>query len=352
MIVDKDFCLSSFLALRYVYDDGFEFYSNSGYKNKILPTPTAEIRNKEDIDDFLRKFFDEIYSKYRKVGILLSGGIDSAILASYLRPGSYAYTFVAEGTSCFEQDFLLASIYAKRNNLIHKEVKISFKDYMVCLPGLMINKGCPVSSIEPQMFKAAIQAKEDGVDVLLNGNSADDVFGGLSKIFSKDWSYDEFVEFFSIINPETILNKPKDIKYAFEPYRIKGDKIDYQLFVKERFDVESYGSYCNPSEVSGLPFIDPYENMYLGFPLDIYRIRNGEPKYLLVDLYKKIYRGITVPAKLPMPRPVDRIFANWKGPKRSEFRKDIDMSSLTGNQKWQIWCAEYFLNVLDSYEIA
>lgn len=92
--------------------------------------------------------------------------------------------------------------------------------------------------------------------------------------------------------------------------------------------------------------------MYLGFPLDIYRIRNGEPKYLLVDLYKKIYRGITVPAKLPMPRPVDRIFANWKGPKRSEFRKDIDMSSLTGNQKWQIWCAEYFLNVLDSYEIA
>jgi hypothetical protein len=46
-----------------------------------------------------------------------------------------------------------------------------------------------------------------------------------------------------------------------------------------------------------------------------------------------------------MPRPVDIIFKNWEGPRRKEFRHDIPMSQLTGNQKWQLWCAELFLNL-------
>ena len=48
-----------------------------------------------------------------------------------------------------------------------------------------------------------------------------------------------------------------------------------------------------------------------------------------------------------MPRPVDKYFANWEGPKRHEVRKDIDMSKLTGNQKWLLWVAEQFLNTID-----
>ena len=50
----------------------------------------------------------------------------------------------------------------------------------------------------------------------------------------------------------------------------------------------------------------------------------------------------------PMPRPVDQYFKNWSGPTRPEFRKDIDMSRYTGNQKWLIWCLEQFLNYADS----
>jgi hypothetical protein len=47
-----------------------------------------------------------------------------------------------------------------------------------------------------------------------------------------------------------------------------------------------------------------------------------------------------------MPRPVDAVFKDWDGPKRPEFRKDIPMDKLTGNQKWQLWCAEKFLDML------
>ena len=46
-----------------------------------------------------------------------------------------------------------------------------------------------------------------------------------------------------------------------------------------------------------------------------------------------------------MPRPVDEYFKTWEGPTRPEFRKDIDMSKFTGNQKWQMYCLEKFLEM-------
>lgn len=48
-----------------------------------------------------------------------------------------------------------------------------------------------------------------------------------------------------------------------------------------------------------------------------------------------------------MPRPVDVYFKDWAGPTRPEFRKDIPMDKLSGNQKWQLWCLETFLNTYD-----
>lgn len=60
-------------------------------------------------------------------------------------------------------------------------------------------------------------------------------------------------------------------------------------------------------------------------------------------MHKK-YPDIPVPDKVPMPRPVDEYFKDWKGPMRLEFRQDLDMTKFTGNQKWQMFCLERFLN--------
>ena len=46
-----------------------------------------------------------------------------------------------------------------------------------------------------------------------------------------------------------------------------------------------------------------------------------------------------------MPRPVDSYFAGWKGPVRPEFRDDIDIQTFSGNQKWQLYCLERFLDI-------
>ncbi len=78
--------------------------------------------------------------------------------------------------------------------------------------------------------------------------------------------------------------------------------------------------------------------------LDLYRVRHGEPKYLIRQLMAQKYPEIPVPNKVPMPRPVDEYFNNWEGPKRPEFKKGLDMRKFTGNQKWQMYCLERFLD--------
>ena len=79
--------------------------------------------------------------------------------------------------------------------------------------------------------------------------------------------------------------------------------------------------------------------------LNLYRVRHGEPKYLIRELMHKKYPEIPVPNKVPMPRPVDVYFKNWEGPTRPEFRKDLDLGKFTGNQKWQMYCLERFLEM-------
>ena len=137
------------------------------------------------------------------------------------------------------------------------------------------------------------------------------------------------------------------VKNLYERYRLDDTHIDYMRFMDEVFSIESSSSYLNAFAQAGLPYYDPYAKLVMAEPLDMERVRNGEPKYLVRGLYAMKYPELEIPFKIPMPRPVDSIFANWAGPSRPEFRSDIPMSSLTGNQKWQLWCAELFLNMFD-----
>ena len=190
---------------------------------------------------------------------------------------------------------------------------------------------------------AAIQAKKDGVELMIIGDASDYVFGGMDGLLSKDWLFEEFYKRFIYIDPKDALKEYTDLHYIFEKYR-QGEHIDFLGMMDTITIDESYSSYKNAFESAGMAFHDPYEYLKLGEPLDLNRIRNGESKYIVRELFKMRYPDIPVPQKLPMPRPVDQYFKDWEGPKRPEFRNDIDMSKLTGNQKWLLWVLERFLN--------
>ncbi len=346
-MINKDFCLSSFMAFRYIWKDGVDFCEGFQHKN-FRPVDSNErigVRTSEDIDREIQKQFDVLYSKYDNIGILLSGGMDSANLAAYLKPGSHAYTFVSD-TGVFDADLNRAKSYCAKWKLNHHLVDITFDDFVQYTPIVMRHKYAPVSSIEAQIYKAAEMGKADGVQLMIVGESADLIFGGMDKLISPQWTFDGFAKRYTFLEPSLVLEKPVDQSELYERYRTGADSIDYMRFMDEVFSIESSSSYLNAFGAAWMPYYDPYAKLVMSEPLDMDRVRNGEPKYLVRGLYALKYPELEIPFKLPMPRPVDAIFKNWGGPNRSEFRKDIPMDKLTGNQKWQLWCAEQFLNMI------
>ena len=347
-MTDKDFCLSSYISFRYIWKEGKDFYNGLRHENfqPVAENNKVYVKTAEDIYNDIRKQFDQLYAKYENIGILLSGGMDSANLAHFLKPGSHAYTFTSD-TGVFNADVERASYYCRKFNLQHHLINISFEDYKHYTPIVMAAKGAPVHSIEPQIFKAAIMAQNDGVELLIVGESADLIFGGMDQLISRDWNFGDFAKRYTFLEPSKVLTTPVDMSELYETYRLPEGKIDYMKFMDEVFSIESSSSYMNAFAAARMPYYDPYARMMMSEPLDMHRVRNGEPKYLVRELFSMIYPELEIPFKIPMPRPVDAIFKEWSGPARAEFRKDIDMNTLTGNQKWQLWCAELFLDIFE-----
>ena len=345
---NKDFCLSSYIAFRYIWKEGMDFYPGFRHHN-YEPIPKEEqipVVTSADIDREIQRQMDALYERYDHIGILLSGGMDSANLAAYLRPGSHAYTFTSD-TGVFDADVERAAKYCRKFGLQHHLIDIDFDDFKRYTPIVMAAKDAPVHSIEPQIYKAAIQARKDGVEMVLVGESADLIFGGMDKLITPEWTFDAFVRRYTFLDPELVLSNPVSQAELYEPYRVGTDGIDVMRFMDEVFAIESSSSYLNAFGVARMPYYDPYARLVMAEPLDMQRVRNGEPKYLVRGLYAMKYPELEIPFKMPMPRPVDTIFKDWTGPTRKEFRKDIPMQELTGNQKWQLWCAEQFLNLFD-----
>lgn len=340
---DKNFCMSSFLAFRYIEAEGKDFYPGMKHRN-IDPIPDEKktgVESALDIDREIEKQIDSCRSD--KLGILLSGGMDSAILASYM-PGCDAYTFrFLGGAERFNAELERAEYYARTYGLCLHYVDIDWNTVLHYVDACMDAKCAPVHSIEPQLLQAALQAKGDGCTRLVVGESSDLVFGGMDGLLSKDWTFEEFKYRYTFTPPEQVLEQPVDMGYLYERYR-RGENIDFLSFMDDVFAIESSSSYWNAFSIAQIPYLDPYATLKMKLPLDLDRVRSGEPKYLIRDLFAMKYPGFPVPNKVPMPRPVDEYFAKWDGPKRKEFLPDLEMSKFTGNQKWQLWCLERFLN--------
>ena len=348
-MIDKQFCMSSYLAFRYIEKEDTNFYE--GLKTFNIPQPDESqltyIHTFEDIDREIQKVFDSL--KGEKLGICLSGGMDSAILASYMR-GCDAYTFRFLGGEFMKEELARAEYYANNYGLHLHYVDIDWSTVEKYLPIVMKHRNAPVHSIEPQLYQAAMQAKADGVTRMIVGESSDLIFGGMDKLLAKDWAIDEFEKRYTFLDPALVLKEPVSMHYLFEKFQ-KDGKFDFMDFMDHVFSIESSSSYYSAFGAAEIPYTDPYSKLRMVDPLDLYRVRNGEPKYLIRALMNQKYPEIPVPNKTPMPRPVDVYFKDWQGPTRPEFRRDIDMAALTGNQKWQLYCLEQFLNMYEPLKI-
>ena len=337
--VDKNYCMNSFLQFRFVFNKD-KIFAKDLIPNYIKPNPYITIKNSQDLDKTIKQYFKENVDD--KTVLMLSSGMDSALLASYMPKGSMTFTLKCIANEPTTDETPVAKKVAELNGLQNEIIEVTWEDYEKYIPELLKNKKAPFHSIEVQIYKAALRAKELGYTKLLFGESADCVFGGLDGLLSKDWSFEEFVERYNYVPTSKVLN---NYCYVLEPYNICKTEtgIDAYKFISTFLYEEAVNSYTNACETAGCTFLSPFKEMKLGVPIDLERIRKGESKYLIRELFKQKYNDLPLNKKIPMPRPMELWLKNWKGPKRKEFKANC-ITKLNGDAKWLIYILEYFLN--------
>ena len=345
---DLKYCSSSFLMYRTIVDHNKCFskkYPPKFFDDSIKRNP---ISNSKELEAKLKSEVEKATAN-GKAALALSGGIDSAILAKFMPKGSTAYTF-----QCIVPDKKVtnevprAAKYAKECGLKHKIIKVYWEDFEKYAPILMKHKGAPIHSIEVQIHKAALQAKKDGFETIIFGESADLNYGGLSDLLSKDWLIGEFINRYSYVLPYEAL---KDSQLILEPIikHTENGYVNVHEFNRNDFYVEAMGSYTNACEAANISLSTPYAHTFLKPPLDLERVRKGENKYLIREVFNKLYPSFVPPEKIPMPRPMNEWFKEWQGPNRPEFWPHCT-DHMDGDQKYYIWALETFLELISKGE--
>lgn len=344
MRVDKNYCMSSYLTYRYVYDKDIWFKEGIAHHDHELISDDKKVpcQTAKDIDMNIRKILSEMDLKH--AAVLLSGGVDSAILASYMPAGTKAYTARCIGKNAIDETEQ-ARKYCDIYNLEHVIVDVDWNDYVTSMDELMLSDGSPIAPNEPQAYKIAKIAKENGTECMIYGNCADTEFGGMDRLLAKDWTYKEWIQRYSFVEPKKILKNPIDVSTVYDKYKVGGNGINFVKFINEVYACSSSGAYTNAFKCAEIGFSDPYAKLKMAEPLDLVRVRNGESKYLIRELFRMRYPSLDVPEKLPMSRPADAWMKDWKGPVREEFIPGC-VENLTGEQKLLVYSLERFLNLI------
>ncbi|EDZ62331.1 asparagine synthetase [Sulfurimonas gotlandica GD1] len=237
------------------YFDILDFYK----KDKVNDYEHA----KETLDEILHKSVkDRLLSSDLEVGAFLSGGIDSslivAVASEYIQN---LKTFTVKFDGAFDESHL-AKLTAKKYNTQHYELSISMnlKDD---IEKILLNYGEPFmdSSAIPSYYVS--QEAKKYVTVILNGDGADELFGGYRRYVPSANNLLSVASYFSSLTK--LLPKPHNKKsiynYAYRLLAMSGKKgLDfYNSATNDIFeDIYSFENNHTFSEMNS--FINSVEN--------------------------------------------------------------------------------------------
>ena len=189
-------------------------------------------------------------------------------------------------------------------------------------------------------------ALDFGLENLITGSGADLCFGGLFNLLSKKWTNEEFKERYTFVNPNKVM------KVEAEPYDFYKDYNGEPYFKLDEFMSEIYGTattkyFNNAMKLAGITLKAPYEYIHRDFELDYERIKNGEEKYFLRELFRERVGDLFVPRKYPLPRPL-KIWANYYGEiiNKDIFYEDAYERCTRDEEKWLTYSADHYLYLL------
>jgi len=272
--------------------------------------------------------------------ILLSGGMDSAVIAPFLPRGTLAYTLYHPALKVNELD--LARSYCERFGLVHVPVAVDGDDYLSVVDRLMISKRMPLSPAEPLFHIAARRAVADGHATILTAGGVDGRHGGFQRLrqfiapadFASLWQK-------YYLPPSRVLRVFTDIGHVLRDYVVTHDGervIDANRFMVE-VGTERF-AYDNAISAAGGTHLSPFSKFATEFDLQ----RNAvEPKYLIQDLYRQIY-GVNPPKKLGMQKPT-YLLSDFRLDNRDVFFETANLAEMKYQRRVLIYFLDRFITL-------
>ncbi len=332
--------MASFLQYRTVVDPERCFQPGLTPWRYDSHGPRTPVNTPQELDIQLRSAVHRALAQ-GKCALMLSSGMDSAILARYLPPGTKAYTLHCQADGALDETGAAAA-YAQANGLEHEIVEVTWEDYARDARLLMRRRNCPIHPLEVQVLAAARKAKAAGIDALIFGETADIIYGGHSGLLSRDWTREAFTRRFTFVPPELVMREPVWIESPVLPYVGEDALVDVAGFLNGFEYPVSLGFYHNACAAGGIRCVTPYSHTVLGHKLDLQRVRSGQSKYVVRELYRMLYPSFPVPSKTPLPRPMAQWLKDWEGPAHPMLYRD-HIRELTGDQKWYVYALDLFL---------
>lgn len=251
------------------------------FRRFFPPRPPAltPIDSESDIIDFLT---ERLKGAEGRVGILLSSGMDSAILAKFIPKGSVAYTIDYQSQYSRKSEFASAGQFVP-SGVEHKRVVVERDRYFSAVDFLTEARQAPTVPHEATVYIAAQQARADGVDCLVGGFGADSRLGGFPG-FYRERSFEGFKKelFRSYIDPQQVLVQPAPIDWVIHRYTTNG-MVDVQRLLTE---IGTEGTSARDAiELCGLKAVLPYTELVYTKPFDL----ELPAKYLVSGVFTKLY---------------------------------------------------------------
>ena len=234
-------------------DNGTSYINNSTsyywkptFENNSVPFDDALLM----CENLLIESLNELIQYKKRIGITLSGGLDSSLILALCKkhfPNKEFYTY-----SCGfygDDEFEYSRLVAKQFSDKHYEVVLNKDDFIgnnSILSSLIKQKCSPLHPNELGLAKIELQAKLDLCDIVLSGEGADDIFGGYGKNLRMYLNYsgttDNFYKYildeyryFSIdkikklIKPKYLINDLDLLESVFQEDECP-DNIENQMF--------------------------------------------------------------------------------------------------------------------------
>ena len=261
-------------------------FTKTKYK---LPIDFNDEVKRVDPDDIEERLKDKTKA------ILLSGGLDSSLLAAINKP---QVAYVAHFPEIEHDEVKWAKIVAEHLDIELKIIDITRNRYLSTIEYLIKQKGDGLHPNEPCIYLLALQAKKDGYDKVALGSGADELFGGYTDLLINEtkWMSDKetFMERYAYIK--------KDVPIPFKKWK------EWGMY---RFLLEIHGAglidrAVNACTVAGIEPIFPYlEN---GIPQLMWNAPIGQKidKIILKEIANKyLPREIIYKEKVAFPTPWD-----------------------------------------------